>query len=58
MYDFVYVPEKGTFILKNGKVKGTVPGLAFKQAFFGIWLSDQPVDAGLRSAMLSSSSRR
>ena len=53
IYDFVYVPAKGLYIMKNGTVKGNVPGLAFKQALFGIWLSDAPVDKGLRQAMLA-----
>ncbi len=57
-YDFVYVPGKGMVILKNGKLQGSVPSLAFKQAFFGIWLSDQPVDKKLRTAMLRSAANR
>lgn len=58
IYDFVYVPQKGLYILKNGKAKGTIQGLAFKKALFGIWLSDSPVDKGLRQAMLSGTTRR
>lgn len=58
MFDFVYVPNKGLFIMKNGKHKGTVEGLEFKQAFFGIWLSDKPVDKALKQAMLSGSKVR
>ena len=57
-YDFVHVPNKGLLILKNGSVKGTVPGLAFKKALFGVWLSDAPVDKDLRQAMLSGGLRR
>lgn len=53
LYDFLYVPNKGMYIVKNGKIQGTVPGLAFKKAFFGIWLSDQPVDKSLRTALLT-----
>ncbi len=53
VYDFIYVPAKGLHVLKNGKVQGVIPGLAFKQALFGIWLSDSPVDKDLRQAMLS-----
>lgn len=58
IYDFVYRPSQGLYILKNGKMLGNVPGLAFKQAFFGIWLSDQPVDKDLRTAMLRSATKR
>lgn len=53
IYDFVNVPTKGLYILKNGKIKGNIPGKAFKQALFGIWLSNSPVDKNLRQAMLT-----
>lgn len=53
VYDFVYVPAKGLHVWKNGKVQGVIPGLEFKKAFYGIWLSDTPVDQDLRQAMLS-----
>jgi len=33
-------------------LKVQVPGLAFKQALFGIWLSDDPVQDSLKEAML------
>lgn len=53
LYDFVYVPGKGLHVLKNGKVEGVIPGLAFKKALYGVWLSDSPIDKDLRQAMLS-----
>jgi hypothetical protein len=52
-YDFVHVPSKGLCVLKNGNLQGVIPGLEFKKALFGIWLSDSPVDKDLRQAMLS-----
>jgi hypothetical protein len=52
VFDLVYLPEYGVTVLKNGKRQGVVPGLAFKKALFGIWLSDDPVDKDLKSAML------
>lgn len=58
IYDFVYVPSKGMYVMKNGKLKGNIPGVQFKKALFGIWLSDSPVDKGLRQAMLSGPTRR
>lgn len=39
-------------LLQNGESKVTIPGLEFKQALFGIWLSDTPVQASLKKAML------
>ena len=58
IYDFVYMPPKGLFVIKNGQVKGSIPGIAFKKALFGIWLSDKPADAKLRQAMLSGGATR
>lgn len=52
VFDFVYQPAQGVIISKNGKQEGVIPGLAFKSALFGIWLSDDPVDEGLKSEML------
>lgn len=53
VYDFIYAPANGLNVLKNGKVLGVIPGLEFKKAFFGIWLSDSPVDKDLRKALLA-----
>ena len=48
----IYIPGKGTTAKKNGKVLGTVPGLAFKKAIFSIWLGTSPADKGLKKDML------
>lgn len=58
VFDFIYSPAKGLYVVKNGTVKGIVPGLPFKKALFGVWLSPNPVDASLKQAMLSAPSRR
>ena len=58
VYDFVHVPSKGLYIVKNGTVLGIVPGMAFKKALFGIWLSNSPVDKELRQAMLQGKTAR
>ena len=50
--DLVYLPDPGVIVAKNGKKLGIVQGIAFKRALFGIWLSDSPVDAGLKKALL------
>ncbi len=52
-FDIVYVPEHGVIVNKNGKLKGVVPGLEFKQALFAIWLSDNPTDKNLKQALLT-----
>ena len=52
VFDLVYVPKQGVKVFKNGKEKGTVAGLPFKQALFGIWLGEKPADARLKLALL------
>lgn len=52
VFDIVYLPSKGTIVYKNGTQKGTIKGLEFKKALFGIWLSDNPADKKLKQGML------
>ena len=51
-YTFAFEPAVGTRMSRNGEELGLIEGLEFKQALFGIWLSDKPVQANLKSAML------
>jgi hypothetical protein len=53
VYDLVYVPGQGVVASKNGTLKGTIKGLAFKKALFGIWLCDYPADKYLKKSMLT-----
>ncbi len=52
VFDLVYQPGKGLTAYKNGVARGTVEGLDFKSALFGIWLSDDPADKKLKDKML------
>ena len=52
VFDFIYVPGKGTIMAKNNKLLVNIKGLAFKKALFGIWLCDQPADSNLKVKML------
>ncbi|MGM0665531.1 MAG: chalcone isomerase family protein [Thermodesulfobacteriota bacterium] len=52
VYEFVYAPGEGVRTLFNGRVVGTIPGLDFKQALFGIWLGEKPADKSLKKGML------
>ncbi len=51
-YDIKYIPGKGIVAYYNGEYVTTTPGSAMKQALFGIWLSDNPVQKNLKKAML------
>jgi len=54
IFEFRYVPAFGVQVWKNGEKRGTIAGLDFKQAFFGIWLNDtKPADEDLKEAMLA-----
>lgn len=49
-----YIPEQGTRVWINDKLKGTVAGEDFSRALLKIWLGSEPADAGLKDAMLGS----
>ena len=51
-YEFIYLPKKGTHVIKNNDLVDLIPGLKFKKAFFGIFLSDNPIQKNLKKAML------
>lgn len=52
IFDIAYIKGKGVVVYKNGTEKGVIPGLEFKKALFGIWLSDKPADKRLKKGML------
>ena len=51
IFDIVYANGKTT-VYRNGKEKGSIEGLAFKQALFGIWLGNKPADKDLKEDLL------
>lgn len=51
VFDIVY-SKAVTTVYKNGKEKGTVSGLDFKKALFGIWLGKKPADKDLKKGLL------
>ena len=51
-YEFIYLPEIGTHVIKNKNLVEIIPGLDFKKAFFGIFLSDNPIQKNLKKALL------
>ena len=53
VFNMVYNPKDSSmWIYKNDKLKGKVQGMDFKKAFFGIWLSEKPVDQELKNNLL------
>lgn len=55
IFDMVYLPKEGVKVYKNNKLQGTIKGMEFKRALFGIWLSKKPADKDLKEAMLGKS---
>jgi len=51
-FEFIYMPKVGINVLKNSTYIDTIPGIEFKKAFFGIWLSENPIQKNLKKAML------
>jgi len=52
VFDITYQSGKGVVAYKNGKELGTIQGMAFKKALFGIWLGKKPADKKLKKGML------
>lgn len=53
-YTLTYKPGEGTELALNGEVLGTIPGFDFASAYYRIWLGDDPLDEGLKEALLNS----
>ena len=51
-YDITYQTGKGVVCYKNKKELGSIQGMDFKKALFGIWLGINPADSNLKSGML------
>lgn len=49
---FTYVPSTGLEVKVGRRVRGTIAGAAFAQAFFSIWLGSHPPNPGLRTGLL------
>lgn len=52
VYDLVYIPAEGVIAYKNKKPHTVTTGLRFKQALFAVWLCDNPIQQGLKKALL------
>jgi hypothetical protein len=51
-YEFIYLPDKGIHVVKNRELVELIKGFDFKKAFFGIFLSDNPIQKNLKKSML------
>lgn len=53
IFELTFNPlDESLWITKNKEYKGKIKGLEFKKAFYGIWLSENPVDKGLKQDLL------
>ncbi len=57
-YELLYEPGRGTTLLFNDKPLVTLPGVDFQKAYFGIWLSDYPLNAKLRDGLLGGAEQK
>jgi hypothetical protein len=51
-YRMEYIPGKGTSLYHNDQIKCTVEGYDFHKAYFGIWLSEKPLNKQLQKKLL------
>ena len=51
-YEFIFIPEIGTHVIKNNELVELIPVFDFKKAFFGIFPSNNPIQKNLKKAML------
>jgi hypothetical protein len=49
---YTYIPGTGTTLAINGKDKVTIPGPAFGEVLFSVWLGPKPPNADLKKGML------
>lgn len=52
VFELEYAPTIGTVLRVNGQDTALIPGQDFQSAYFGIWLSEFPLDADLRDSLL------
>lgn len=52
VFVFRWQPGDGLYVSRNNEISEAFGSLAFKQALFGIWLSDPPSQRSLKNAML------
>ena len=52
VYEYIYIPEQGISMYKNGTFAITIKGLDYKKATFGIWLGKKPVLENLKKGLL------
>ena len=55
--DILYHPDTGVKVYRDGELQWVIKGTKFKEALYGIWLSDQPVDKDLRYSMIGTNSK-
>jgi hypothetical protein len=51
-YALTYLPGRGTELALNGRPLALIEGADFARAYFAIWLGPEPIDVGLRDALL------
>jgi hypothetical protein len=52
-YSLTYHPGRGTELALNGSPLVTIEGADFAEAYFGIWLGQEPIDEKLKSDLLA-----
>ena len=56
-YALTYLPGRGTELTLNGVPLTVIEGADFAEAYFGIWLGREPIDARLKRDLLKNSEK-
>ena len=56
-FTLCHAPQTGTTLLLNGEALVSIEGDDFAQAYFGIWLGEEPIAPRLREAVLDGEDR-
>ena len=52
VYKFIFTPETGISIVKNGKTDNIINSFKFKEVLFSIWLGENPVSNSMKNKLL------
>ena len=53
VFEFIYIPGKGTAFMMNGEELLVLRDFQFKKVLFGIWLGENPIQRSVKTELLS-----
>ncbi|MBZ0165995.1 MAG: chalcone isomerase family protein, partial [Candidatus Omnitrophica bacterium] len=53
LFSVTYVPNEGTYFVRNAQTLGRIEGEDFSRTFFAIWVGERPLDDALKTSLLA-----